>query len=95
MFNETAHSFFVCGVVRQRLLPCRVVVTAKWVVSCTRITCIQSLSRCSLTLLVSSFFSESVVVFSHFSPSFSPCVLFIFFIFGLLAISYPLASLPD
>ena len=85
MFNETAHS----GVVRERLLPCRFVVTAKWIVSCTRITCIQPLSRCSLTLFASSFFSESVVVFSLFSPSFSPCVL-LFFIFGLLAISYPL-----
>ena len=66
----------LCGVVRERLLPCRVVVTAKWVGSCTRITCIQLLSRCSLTLLASSFCSESVVVvFSLFSPSFSPCVL--------------------
>ena len=66
----------LCGIVRERLLPCRVVVTAKWVVSCTRITCIQPLSRCSLTLLASSFFSESVVVdLSLFSPSFSPCVL--------------------
>ena len=66
----------LCGVVRERLLPCRVVVTAKWVVSCTRITCVQPLSRCSLTLLASSFFLESVVVvFSVFSPPFSPCVL--------------------
>ena len=48
-----AHSFF--------LLPCRVV-TAEQVVSCTRITCIQPLSCCSLTLLASCFFSESVVV---------------------------------
>ena len=105
MFNETSHSFFMCGVVRERLLPCHVVVTAKWVVSCTRITCIQPLSRCSLTLLASSFFSQSVVVvFSLFSPSFSPYVLFcsflffffllFLFIFGLLAISYPLVSLP-
>ena len=31
----------------------------------------------SLTLLPSSFFSESVVVFSLFPPSFSPCVLFL------------------
>ena len=61
MFNETAHSFFVWGI-RERLLPRSVVVTAKWVVSCTRITCIQPLSRYSLTLLASSFFSESVVV---------------------------------
>ena len=65
----------LCGVVRERLLPCRVVVTAKWFVSCTRITCIQPLSRCSLTLLASSFFSESVIVvfslfFNIFSSSF-------------------------
>ena len=66
----------MCGVVRERLLPCRAVVTAKWVVSCTRTTCIQPLSRCSLTFLASSFFSESVVVLSLFSPPFSPCVLF-------------------
>ena len=52
----------MCGVVRERLLPCRVLATAKWVVSCTRITCIQPLSRCSLTLLAYSFFSKSVVV---------------------------------
>ena len=74
MFNETSRSFFVWGI-RERLLPC-CVVTAMWVVSCTRITCIQPLSRYSLTLLASSFFSESVVVvFSLSSPSFSPCVL--------------------
>ena len=37
---------------------------------------LQPLSRCSLTLLASSFFLESVVVvFSVFSPPFSPCVL--------------------
>jgi len=83
----------LCGVVSERLLPCRVVVTAKWVVSCTRITCIQPLSRCSLTLLASSFFSESVVVLSLF-PYFFTMRSF-FFKFDLLAISYPLISLPD
>ena len=88
MFNETAHS----GVVRERLLPCRVVVTAKWIVSCTRITFIQPLSRCSLTILASSFFSESVVVFSLFPPSFFYHAFFhflnfFFLIFGLLSIS--------
>ena len=72
IFNETSLS--LCGVVRERLLPCRVVVTAKWVVSCTWIMFIQPLSHCSLTLLASSFFSESVVVFSLFFPSFSSCV---------------------
>ena len=56
------------------MLPCYVV-TAKWVVSCTRITCIQPLSPCSLTLLASSFFSESVFVFTLFSPSFPPWLL--------------------
>ena len=56
---------------------------------------VQLLSHCSLTLLASSFSSESVVVvFSLFSPSFSQCVLSSF-IFGLLAISYSLVSLPD
>ena len=74
MFNESTHSFFVWGSL-WALLPCHVVVTSKWVVSCTQITCIQPLSHCSLTLFASSFFSESVVVFSLFSPSFSPCVL--------------------
>ena len=92
MCNETSHS--LCGVVRERLLPCRVVATAKWVVSCTRITFIQTLSRCSLTLLASSFFSESVVVFSLFFLFFFTMHSF-FFIFGLLAISYPLVTLPD
>ena len=85
MFNETARS----GVVHERLLPCRVVVTAKWIVSCTRITFIQPLSRCSLTILASSFFSESAVVFSLFPPSFFTMrsfIFFIFFIFGLLSI---------
>ena len=79
-----AHSFCLCGVVCERLLPC-CVVTAKWVVSCTRITWIQPLSHCSLTLLASSFFSESVVVvFSLLYPCFSPCVLsFLSLAFGL------------
>ena len=84
----------LCGVVRERLLLCRVVVTAKWVVSCTQITCIQPLSRCSLTLLASSFFSESVVdVLSPFPLLFHHA--FFLFTFGLLTISYPLVSLPD
>ena len=74
MFNETSLS--LCGVVHECRLPCRVVVTAKWVVSCTRITCVQPLSRCSLTLHTSSFISGSVVVvFSLFPLFFSPCVL--------------------
>ena len=36
--------------------------TAKWVVSCTRIMCIQPLSRCSLIFPAASFFSESLFV---------------------------------
>ena len=39
-----------------------VLLSAEWIVSCTRITRVQPLSRCSLTFLASSFFSESVVV---------------------------------
>ena len=74
---------------RERLLPRNVVVTAKWVVSCTRITCIQPLSRCSLTFPASSFFSESVcLLLSLFC---FPSLLFhhtsFVFISGLLAIS--------
>ena len=85
MFNEPL-ILSLCGVVRARLLPCRVVVTAKQVASCTRITCIQPLSRCSLTLLASSFFSESSLSLSlslslsftlslSLPPPLSPCVL--------------------
>ena len=73
-------------------MPCRVV-TAKWVVSCTGITCIQPLSRCSLTLLASSFFSDSVcllLLFCFLSLLFHHTSFF--FIFGLLANSI---SLPD
>ena len=70
MFNETSHS--LCVVVHEHLLPCCGVVTAKWVVSCTRITRVQPLSRCSLTLHTSSFISGSGgVVFSLSPPFFS------------------------
>ena len=68
MFNETSHSFFVWGR-HERLLPCRVV-TAKWVVLCTQITCIQPLFCCSLTLLACSFFSENVVFSLSLLPFF-------------------------
>ena len=93
MFNKPL-ILSLCGVVRERLLPCRVV-AAEWIVSCTRITCVQSLSHCSLTFLASSFFSESVFglffsLFLFFSTMHS-----FFFISGLLAISYPLVSVPD
>ena len=54
---------------------------AQWVVLCTRITCIQPLSRCSLTFLASSFRKcFFVVVFFPTMRSF------------LLAISYPLVK---
>jgi len=56
--------------------------------------CIQPLSRCLLTLLASSFFSENVVVVFSLYRFFFTMRSF-FFIFGLLAISYPLVSLPD
>ena len=74
---------------RERLLPRNVVVTAKWVVSCTRITCIRPLSRCSLTFPASSFFSESVCLLLLSLFCF-PSLLFhhksFVFISGLLAI---------
>ena len=83
MFNETAHSFFV-WVVREHLLPCRVIVTAKWVESCTRIMCIQPLSHCSLTLLASSFSFQKVLLL------FCLCFLFhhAFFLFYLWLIGH-------
>ena len=64
---------------------CRVVDTAKWVVPCTRITCIQPLSRRSLTLLDTSFFSENVVVvFSlSFPLLFDDAFLFLFLFLSL------------
>ena len=91
MFHETAYSVFV----RERLLPCRVAVGSVGLYRVlTRITCIQPLTRSSLTFPASSFFSESrVVVFCFlflFFFSFPPCVLSF-----LLAISYPLNSLID
>ena len=79
MFNKTSHSFFV-WVVRERLMPCRVVVTAKWVVSRTQITCIQPLSRCSLTILASSFVSESVVVVFALFPLLFHHAFFLFYL---------------
>ena len=69
------YDVWVRGLSRERPLPRSVVVTAKWVVSCTRITCIQPFSCCSLTFPASSFFSESVCcccrcfVFSLFSST--------------------------
>ena len=95
----TNRSFFLC--VGQFVSVCGPagVLQAEWIVSCTRITCIQPLSRCSQTFLASSFFSESVVVlffslFLFFSTMRS-FFFFFFFISGLLAILYPLVSLND
>ena len=69
-FNETAQSFFVWG--------------SSWASSapCTRITCIQPLSRCSLPFSASSFFLDSFC-----SSSLQPYLLLFsfFFICGLLA----------
>ena len=76
------------SLVCERLLP-RNVVTVKWVVSCTRITCIQPWSRCSLTFSASSFFSEHVCCCRCFVFSSLPLLGFhhtsFVFIFGLLA----------
>ena len=71
MFHETAHSVFV----RERLLPCRAAVGSVGLYRVlTRITCINPLTRSSLTFPASSFFSESrVVVFLLAVP------LFLFF----------------
>ena len=57
MFNETAHSLFVSVFCPAVLL------SAQWVVSCRQIICIQPLSRCPLTFLASSIFSESGFLF--------------------------------
>ena len=94
MFNEPL-ILSLSGVVRDRLLPRSAVVTAKRVVSCTRITCIQPLSRCSLIFPAVSFFSESVCllllfVFSLFSSTIR--LFLFFFVCGLLANSYPLLA---
>ena len=84
------------GKSRERLLPRSVVVTAKWVVSCTRITCIQPLSRCSLTFPASSFFSVSVCLFllSLFSLSSLPPYVFRFYLW-LIGQFVTAVSLPD
>ena len=96
MFNETSHSVFLCVGQFVTLLPCRVVVTAKWVVSCpdtdyvypafvpllADITCLLFLFRKCCCCFLSLF------------PFFFTMRSF-FFIIGLLATSYPLDSLPD
>ena len=99
MFNETAHSF-LCVVVRERLLPCRVVVTAKWVQCIVYTDCVYPAFApllADITRLHFLFRKWWCCFLALFSPSFSPCILSFFsiFFFGLLAISYPLVSLPD
>ena len=95
MFNEPL-ILSLCGVVRARLLPRRIVVAAKWGVSCTRITCIHPLfmSRCSLTFLASFFllFLSLSQNFSFFFPLFSSTIRSFFLIYGLLAILYQLLA---
>ena len=84
MFHETAHSVFV----RERLLPCRVAVGS---MGCIVYTDYVYPAFVPLFADISCllFLSESrVFVFVLFA------VIFYFFIF-LLAISYPLDSLPD
>ena len=62
-----------------------VLLSAQWVVSCTRITCIQPLTRFSLTFRASPFFEESgfclfvVPLFFSFSPFLSHHVFFLFY----------------
>ena len=100
MFNETSH-FSLCGVVRERLLPCRVAVGSMGCIVYTDyvypayvplpadITCLLFLFRkcccCFLSLFSFLFTIRSSFLFFFIS----------FFIFGLLAVSYPLVSLPD
>ena len=66
MLNETSHSFFVwssswASVVLPCCCHCRRRRRRRR--RCTRITCIQPLFRCSLTLLASSFFSSLFLLF--------------------------------
>ena len=89
MFNETAHSVFV----RERLLPCRVAVGSMGCIVYTDYVYpafVPLLADISLEI-VFLFVCLFVVPFFFSSFfSFPPCV----FSF-LLAISYPLVSLPD
>ena len=98
MFNETSHSFFVWGSSRASLR-CRIVVTAV-LNGLYRVHGLRVSSLCPVAhwhyLPPLSF--EKVLLFSLFPPSFSPCVLPLCVcvcVCGLLAISYPLVSLPD
>ena len=78
MFHETAHSVFV----RERLLPGRVAVGSVGLYRVlTRITCIQPLTRSSLTFPASSFFSESRVIVFVCCSSFSFLSHHVFFLF--------------
>ena len=93
MFNETAHSVFV----RERLLPCRIAVGSVGCIVYTDYVYPAFVALLAdISCLLSSFLSESggglfvVPLFFSFFFSFPPCILYF-----LLAISYPLDSLPD
>ena len=93
MFNEPL-VLSLCGVVRERLLPCRVVVGLMDCIVYTDYVYIASVSLLAdISCLLS--FQKVLFCFSLFSSSFPLCVLSFLFISGLLAISYPLVSLPD
>ena len=86
----------LCGVVRERLLPCRVAVTVKWAVSCTDTyyvypAFVPLLADIACLLFL---FRKCCCCFLSLFPFFFTMRSF-FFNFGLLAISYPLVSLPD
>ena len=67
VFNKPAHSFFVWGSFVSICCPALLLSLLSGFHVLTPITCIQPLSRCSLTLLASSFFSKSVVIVFSFS----------------------------
>ena len=71
-----------------------VLLSAQWVVSCTRITCIQPLSRCSLTFLAPSFFSESVVVVVFCCCFCCCCWLLLLFFCFVFVVGFPLFLFP-
>ena len=71
----------LCGVVCEHLLYCHVVITAKWVVSCTRITCIQPLSRPLLAdITCLNFLFRKCCCFLSLFPFFFTMHSFIFYI---------------
>ena len=97
MFLTSPLILSLCGVVRERLLPCRVVGWMDCIVYTDYVypAFVPLLANISCLLF---FFSESVFVLFFFFPLFHHAFFkyfLIFFISGLLAISYPLVSLPD